>query len=175
MRGLGYPARPQGEAMVVDVEELVSAVGGSRDLPGLAVGHEDFGPGAPILVVLGRTDDADDFPRAEAFFVRLVLFVLLVLLGLEDQEVRGAERPATVGADLAAGGEREEDGVGDDLVGGLGTARGNDLVELQDDLGADVQLPPGVGWLGELVGGLGAGVALPELLRRGAAADRGAS
>lgn len=44
-------------------------------------------------------------------------------------------------------------------------------MELQDDFGANVQLPSGVGWLGEVVGGPGPGVALSEFLCGGAAAD----
>lgn len=138
MWGLGYPARSEGKAVAIYTQKFVAAVWSPYNLPRLPVGHEKLGFGYDGFVFLARTDDAHDFPRAKTLLVGFFFFIGVVFFGFQDEQVGGGERLATEGSDLAAGREREEDGVGNDFVGRLRTARGNYLVELQDDFGADV-------------------------------------
>lgn len=98
----------------------------------------------------------------------MVFVSLAVGGGLDDEQVvvgqafSGVEGPGQTAC--GAGGQERE---GNDLVHGLGALRGEDLVELQLDLGPDVELGARVDGgrgVGDDVGRLGASSTLPGLL-----------
>lgn len=141
---LDDPACLEGEAVLVERVELVAAVGHVGHLPATcAVVHADLGVAYDAAFFhLARAYDADDFAGAPALVVRLVVVVGVAIVGgLDDEQVVVAQALAGVeGAGEAAGRGRGQQREGDNLVDGLGALGGEDLVQLQLDLGADVQL-----------------------------------
>lgn len=127
--------------MVVGVGELIAAIGHVGDFPARAVlqEHLRLGPGV-LFALLGGADDAYDVPCAPALVVRLLVLIFVsVLLRFYNQQVGCAESVFGVEcAGQASGGARCEEREGDDFVDGLRTARGNDLVQLQEDFRAEM-------------------------------------
>lgn len=76
------------------------------------------------------------------------------------------------GCRQAAGGALGDAGEGDDVVGRLGALRGNELVQLEVDLGTAMQLGARVDGAGNVEGRLGAARGPVEFLGRAVAAGR---
>lgn len=147
--------------MVVSGVEFKAPVWHGRDFPAAhSVVHAYFRLTQAALVGPGLADDGDDVPRLPSLLVASLVIVLGgVGFCFDNQEIVGTEAFSRVeGPCKAPRGFLRQQRKGNDLIRRPWALCCNDLVELQENLGAEVELGARA-WLhrlGEKEGRLGA-------------------
>jgi hypothetical protein len=119
--------------MVVGAAKFVAAIRHIRDLPAGAICHEHLRLVVGVLVALpGRAYDTYNLPRAPPLIVRLLFLIPMLIWCCPDNEqiIRTQSVLGVEGAGQAPGRPRCEKRERDDFVDRLGTATGDDLVQL---------------------------------------------
>ena len=165
--------------MIVGGVELKASIWHGRNGPTTStVVHANLGWSCRVLVTFAGTDNADDLSRAPRVVVVFgILGLGAVVLGFDDEQIIGPDSLAGIErASEAPGGALGEEGEWNDFVDRFSMLRRNDLMQLQEHFGPDVDFGArldGLDRLGYEIGRLGAREALARPVFGGTAGRRG--